>query len=154
RHQIVLGGEDDFSGLSIVSDAGGKPARLTKVDSVQGGQAHLWPLVLADGNTVVFTIWDGKSKAGSRLAITSINDGKVTNLGIAGIAPLGVFDGQLVYVQADGAVMAAPLDVRARRVTGSAMPVLDPVLVCAQCNGDAAVRIARDGTIAYLRGTL
>ncbi|MFI5312414.1 MAG: protein kinase, partial [Gemmatimonadales bacterium] len=150
---IVLGSEGKYAGLSKVASAGGAITEFTKVDAAKGENSHLWPVVLPDGNTVVFAIWDGKSKAGSRIGITSLKDGKVTNLGVPGIAPVGVFEGQLVYVQADGAVMAAPIDVGGRRLTGNPVPILDPVMVCPGCNGDAAVHASRSGVLAYMHGS-
>ena len=42
----------------------------------------------------------------ARLAVASIPEGTTTRLGVLGIRPLAVLDGYLVYMQADGAVMA------------------------------------------------
>ena len=42
----------------------------------------------ADGKTVLFAIWVGNVRK-SELAATSLDDGKVTPLGIADVIPLG-----------------------------------------------------------------
>jgi len=150
---IVFGADMGFKGLSVISADGGKATELTKVDSTKGEGQHLWPVSLADGKTIVFAIYDGTSKLGSKLAITSLKDGKVTNLGVSGIAPVGVFNGRLLYMQADGTMLAVPIDVAGRKITGNPVPVLDSITVCGQCNGDAAVHASRAGALAYMRGS-
>ena len=76
-----------------------------------------------------------------------LDDSTVTDLGIKGIRPLAVLDGALVYVQADGAVMAAQLDARHRRWTGRPIPVLDPVSVIAANNGNSGIYISQGGAL-------
>ena len=53
--------------------------------------------------------------------MASLDGGPITRLGLKGIRPLAVLDGALVYVQADGAVMAVPLDASGAggRATGA-----------------------------------
>jgi serine/threonine protein kinase/Tol biopolymer transport system component len=148
--RIVLGAESDKSGLAWFSAAGGELNEFTT--PANKNEQHLWPIVLADGKTIAFTIWDGKGKEGSHIGITSIDGGGFTDLGVVGIAPVGVFAGHLVYVQVDGTVMAVPIDVGARKVTGSPAPVLDQIPVCPSCNGDAAIRASSSGALAYMTG--
>src|SRR5262249_55118922 len=115
---IVLGAMGSTHGLSRISAAGASaPVAFTQRDTSKKEVDHIWPLVAPDGKTVVFAIWYGTLKT-STLAVTSLDDGKVTTLDVQGIAPLGVFGKQLVYVRADGVVMAVPFDGSARRVSG------------------------------------
>jgi serine/threonine-protein kinase len=58
-----------------------------------------------------------------------------------------VVDGALVYVQADGSVMAVPIDVGRRKITGRPVPVLDPVEVEAALNGNSAVFVSSGGAL-------
>jgi tRNA A-37 threonylcarbamoyl transferase component Bud32 len=150
---IVAGASPPHNGLLRLPDAGGPLVELTTPDTAHGVVEHVFPIVLADGKTIVFAMYDGKSIRGSRLAMTSLADGTVHPLDVAGMTPLGVVEGQLVYVRADGAVMAAPLDIGARRVTGGSVPVMEPVSICPSCNGDAAVRLSRGGSLVALRGS-
>ena len=74
---IVLGAEGPFRGLSMVSETGGSLTALTQADSATN-EAHLWPLSLSDGRTILFAIWGGVAKRQSRLAMTtSDGNGKV-----------------------------------------------------------------------------
>ncbi len=152
-NEIVLGAQGGFHGLSHVSAAGGQAALLTKPDTAKGEVDHLWPIALPDGKTIAFTIWSG-SLPGARLALTSTDNGKVVPLGIAGIRPLALLDGMLVYVQADGGVMAIALDVRGRRVRGTPIPVHDPVPVVAAFNGNSGIFVSNGGgLVSSLSGT-
>jgi len=149
--EIVLGAVGKFHGLARVSAAGGELTEVTRVDSSKGESDHLWPIALPDGKTVVFAIWSG-TLAGSRLGIASLRDGKVTALDVKGIRPLAVLDGNLIYVQADGAVMAIPLDASGRRVKGKSVPVHDPVTVVAGLNGNSGIFVSRGGALVTSRG--
>jgi serine/threonine-protein kinase len=147
--EIVLGAQGRFPGLSHVSAAGGEAMALTEPDTVNGERNHLWPVALPDGKTIAFTIWSG-SLAAARLAVTSLDDGRVVPLGISGIRPLAVLDGRLVYLQADGAVMAVALDARRRRIDGRPIPVHDPVPVSGANNGNSGIFISRGGGLERL----
>jgi Tol biopolymer transport system component len=85
--------------------------------------------------------------------MVSLGGGPVVDLGLKGIRPLAVLDGALVYLQADGAVMAIPLDASRKRVSGRPVPVLDPVTVNAANNGNSAVFVSRGGALVTGVGT-
>jgi len=112
---------------------------------------HVWPIATPDGGHVVFTAWSG-SLASSELAIAAIDDGQVKPLGVKGIRPLSVLDGRLVFVQADGSLMAVALDVESGSVTGRPVPVLDPVPVVGGNNGNSGVFISAGGALVTSRG--
>ncbi len=136
-------------GLLRVKSAGGPVAPLTKVDPAQKELSHQWPQVLADGKTVLFTIWFGTPEQ-AKLAAVSLDDGKVTRLGITGGKALGVVDGQLVFLNADGGIMAIPFDVSALRATGSAIPVEGPVRN--ESAGAGGAFLGLDGSLVFLHG--
>jgi eukaryotic-like serine/threonine-protein kinase len=154
RGEIVLGAEGGMAGLVVASDRGGTLRALTRTDSGAPDVLHVWPLVLDDGKTVLFSIWAGAAQtlASSQLAMTSIDDGVVHRLGVAAVRALGVSGGQLFYLQADGTVMAVPFD--GRRVSGAAVPLLDSISLCRTCNGDAPINLSSGGALAYMRGAL
>jgi serine/threonine-protein kinase len=149
--ELVLGSSGKSHGLSRVSVAGGEMTEFTRPDSTKGELDHLWPIGLPDGRTVVFTIWNGALST-AHLATVSLDGGTVSDLGIKGIRPLAVLEGALVYVQADGAVMAVPLDRSKQRVAGRPIPVLDPIPVAAANNGNSAVFVSRGGALVTGRG--
>jgi Tol biopolymer transport system component/tRNA A-37 threonylcarbamoyl transferase component Bud32 len=150
-NEIVIGAQGAFHGLSHVSAAGGEATALTEPDSAAGVRDHVWPIGAPDGRTIVFTLWYG-SLATSKLAATDLDDGKVVPLDILGIRPLAVLDGLLVYVQADGQVMAVPFDSGRRKVTGKPIPVADPVGVPSATNGNSGIFISSGGALVESRG--
>jgi Tol biopolymer transport system component len=144
--ELVVGATGKFHGLSRVSVAGGELAQFTVPDSARGELDHLWPIALPDGRGVVFTVWAGTLET-CTLAMAALDGGPVTRLGIKAIRPLAIVDDALVYLQADGAVMAVPLDVRRRQVAARPVPVLDPVPVVSALNGNSAIFVSRGGAL-------
>ncbi len=151
RDQIVFGAQGPFHGLSVVSAAGGDAVALTHPDTAHGERDHLWPIATPDGRAVFFTVWSG-SNTSSRLAVASVPGGRVTPLGLVGVRPLAVLDGMLVYVQADGEVMAARLNGGMSRVVGQPFPVHDPVPVMQGLNGNSGVYVSRGGAMVTSQG--
>ena len=136
--------------LSAVPASGGPAQPLSPRDTT-GGQNDSWPSVLPDGNTVLFTMWRGSAST-SRLVVASMKTGARTDLNLPGTKPLGVIDGNLVYVNAaDGALMAAPFDTKRLRVTGSPTPLGDSVSIMAA--GLAKAALSPTGTLVYQTGT-
>jgi eukaryotic-like serine/threonine-protein kinase len=153
---IVVGGGafEELRGLYHVNANGGTLMPLTHVDTKRKEHSHEYPRVLADGNTVVFTIWYGTVDR-AELAVTSLDDGsKVSPLGVLAARALGVADGQLVYVRADGTIMTVPFDVKQRRVSGTPVQVLDSVRMTGAETGYAAAYLTRSGGLAYATGAL
>ncbi|HMA19588.1 MAG TPA: protein kinase, partial [Gemmatimonadaceae bacterium] len=149
--EIVLGSEGNAHGLSRVSADGGELSEFVRPDSAKGESDYVWPIALPDGKRVVFVIWSG-NLATAQLATASIDGGEVTRLGIKSIRPLAVIGRVLVYVQADGLVMAVPLDRGGKKTDGRATPVLDPVPVVAGNNGNSGVFVSRGGALITSRG--
>jgi len=148
---IVMGSRSGVAGLSVVPASGGTPTTLTKVDTATGEVSHLWPHVLSDGNTVAYVSWPKEGLAGARLAVTTLGSGKSKILDVNGTSPLGIVDGHLLYVSADGVLMAVPFDVRAQKVTGSPIALLEGININ-RTVGSARVAVSDSGTLIYLAG--
>ncbi len=154
KGEIILGAgiDEGLQGLLRINEAGGSLVPFTRVDTARKELSHQSPRVLADGKTVLFTIWHGSLET-AEIAVTSLDDGKVFPLGILGAAPLGVVEGRLVYVNADGLVMAVPFDQRNRRATGTPTLVQDGIGFRGGGGSDHdEVSMTRDGGLVYLRG--
>ena len=148
--ELVVGATSPFHGLARVSTAGGELIEFTHPDTAKGQHDHVWPIAAPDGKTIILTVWSG-ALATSELAVTNINDGKVSLLGVKGVRPLAVVDGVIVYVQADGAVMAVPFDGKSK-IVGRAIPVHDPVPVTSGVNGNSGIFVSRLGAMISARG--
>jgi len=151
--QIVVGAgvDEGLQGLFRVSDAGGPLVPLTHIDSARKELSHQQPRVLTDGKTVLFTIWFGSIDR-AEIALTSLDDGKVVPLGVLGAVPLGVIDGRLVYVGADGRVMAVPFDLRTRRTSGTPTLVRDDVGFSSRGSDHDEISMTDAGGLVYIRG--
>jgi len=148
------GATEGLSGLSRVNANGGGAAKpFTRVDSTRKELSHQWPRVLADGNTVLFSIWYGASET-AEIALASLDGGKVLPLGVLGTRALGIVEGHLVYVRADGMAMAVPFDLKRRRVAGTATPVQDSIRMVNASGGDAAAALTHSGALVFARGAL
>jgi len=151
QDEIVLGAEGTKFGLSRVHAAGGDMVEFAKPDKSKGETHYVWPIALPDGKAAVFTVWTG-SLATAKLASVSMNGGDVAYLDIKGIRPLAVIDGKLIYLQADGAVMAVGLDGAGRKVNGRPVAVHDPVTVVPGNNGNSGIFVSPGGALVTSRG--
>ena len=150
--ELILGAQGTTHGLTRVSVTGGDLQPLTRVDSAKGAFEHLWPVTSADAKYVVFTIWHG-AQPSAELAVAAIADGVVAPLGIKALRPLALLDGALLYVKMDGSVMAVPVDLAGRKVTGNPVSVHDPVQVNAGNNGNSGIFVSRGGALVTTRGS-
>jgi len=150
---IVLGAgiDEGLQGLFRMKESGGPVTPFTRVDASRMELSHQSPRVLADGKTVLFTLWFG-SASQAQLAAASLDDGKVVPLGVMGIKALGVIDGRLVYVTADGVAMAVPFDSKKLRTSGTPTPVQDSIRATGTASKSGDAFLTRDGGLVFLRG--
>jgi len=107
-------------------------------------------MALDDGKTVLVTAWTG-SLSSSRIVAVSLENGHTSDLGLPGSSPLGVIDGNLIYANAVGALMAVPFDERRIRITaGSAALVLDSVSIV--FTGASKAALSASGSLGYQTG--
>ena len=71
--------------LAVVPAAGGTARAFAPPDTSTREIAQWWPRALPDGRTVAYTSWRG-SVATSRIALASLESGKVTDLHLSGTA--------------------------------------------------------------------
>ena len=130
---------------------GGTTKMVVPLDTAHGEESQRYPLVLDDGETVVFTSWHG-NVAASQLGVLTRSTGKVRFLDLPGsTCPLAVVEGKLIYASATGSLMAVPFDARSARVTGAPVPVLDGVSLN-PVNGGVAAAISANGSLVYQTG--
>jgi serine/threonine protein kinase/Tol biopolymer transport system component len=147
--RIVIGDDRLVGGLHVIPALGGQLTPLTRVDSAHDEMYHRWPRVLADGNTVIYVDWPREGIAGAKLAMTTLDGSESRLLGVLGAFPVGVVEGHLVYVTADGVLMAVPFDVKTRTTTGTPIALIEGIDVNSDV-GAARIALARSGTLVYL----
>ena len=144
-----LGGRD--GGIARVAATGGTIDTLVLVvnDSISptGEGRPEFPLILDDGTLIyqrsgsgrhdgdIFAV-DVRSRASAKL--------------VRGSAPLDYRDGWLLYSRTDGSVVGQRFDRSARKVSGTAVPLLSGVAVK---DGRPNVAVGPDGTLIYQPAT-
>jgi eukaryotic-like serine/threonine-protein kinase len=158
--QVGLGGSwgaDDLivfasntgSGLSTVSAYGGRPQRVTNLDTTKGEFSHRWPEWLPGGESVIYTVGTLGTWNQAEVVAQSLTTGERSVLVQGATNPHYLPTGHLVYAH-DGRILAVPFDPRRLRVTGAPAPVLENVLQSA--DGAAQFGVSNAGLAAYVSG--
>jgi Tol biopolymer transport system component len=133
-------------GLWRVAATGAEPVRITTLDAARGELAHLPGAVLPSG-VVLFTAWTSTS---DRLRIEAVDptDGARRIVVDRASSPLlSAPTGHLLFHR-DGAMLAAPFDAQAARVTGEAVTVIPPGTI-RWAGGIPLLALSKNGTLVY-----
>jgi Tol biopolymer transport system component len=137
-------------GLARVSASGGDAQTLMTPEPSKGESSYIWPRVMPGGADLLFVInLEGNASFNEgRIAVETL--GKKDSreiLDAQGSFPIYTESGHLVFFSS-GSVRAAPFDLRQRKMTGPAVPVVEGVSV-APHTGAVQAAISRSGTLAY-----
>ncbi|MBW2720234.1 MAG: PD40 domain-containing protein, partial [Deltaproteobacteria bacterium] len=137
-------------GLGRVSADGARSESLTKLDQSANEFRHGFPDALPGGAAVLFTIGytNRASIEDTQIAVLDLATGEVKKL-VRGLRPRFVDSGHLVFVRADGAVMAAAFDPESLEFEGTPVQVAGAANVGAfgkQADLDATLA----GTLIYV----
>jgi len=133
---------------SRVSANGGPAVRAARPDSANNDRFHTGPVSVGDGRHVVVSSTTNNSGF-NRVALLDLKDSTTTVFpALSSARVLGVIDGAVVYVQPDGALMAAPINLSARTV-GVAVQLADSISIR---RSGAGAALSASGTLLTLRG--
>jgi serine/threonine protein kinase/Tol biopolymer transport system component len=140
------------STLYRVPASGGQAEQLTHFDTKRGEITHRWPQILPGGQAVLFTSSsDNNFFSHGFVEAATMKDGVpkvlVENAYFGRYLPAGY----LAYIS-QGTVFVAPFDVKALKVTGTAIPVLQHVSTDLS-NGGAQFSISASGMASFSAGT-
>jgi Tol biopolymer transport system component len=138
--------------MYTIPESGGEPHQLGKPDRARGEIYQDSPVAVDDIGSILYSSSSAISTEGNKLAMMSLATGEQTIFDVPGVQPLGIMDGVLVYVAAGGAVMGVSVDARARRITGTPVPLVNDVGINLG-SGLARASLARNGTLFYQSGT-
>jgi serine/threonine-protein kinase len=146
---LYLNGE--LNGLVRVAEGGGSPEAVTMRDTAQGEVSHIWPDALPSGRGVVFTVRRGgrMSFAEWDIAVADLGTGTHTVL-VPGVRARYAASGHLLYVTADGTLMAVPFDEATLAVTGDAVALVQGLRVA--LHGFIDLAVSATGTLLYTTG--
>ena len=141
------------AGTSIVRVAatpGAVPRQVTTLDTTAAEVFHRVPFPLPNKKGVLFTVYYGPLSArGSAIAVQKFGTAKHTILA-DGSAPHYSPSGHLLYVSANGTLMAAPFDQNKMELTGSPFVVGEGVRL--GLVGAADLAVSNTGTLMYTQG--
>jgi len=136
-------------GLARVPAAGGSAELVTTVDTAAGESDHIWPTALPDGRGVLFMISRGGDVPSADIAVVDPSTGMQRVL-VRGVAARYVRSGHLVYLTADGTLMAAPFDLGKLVISGDAVALAGGVAI--HPFGSADLTVSNEGTLVYVTG--
>jgi serine/threonine-protein kinase len=136
------------SGLSRISETGGKPEPVTQLNAQKGEFSHRWPEWLPDGRTVLYTVGTSGSWDDAQIVGQSVASGERSVLIRGGTNPHYV-PGYLVYSRG-GTIMAVPFEPASLTVTGTPVRVLDNVVQ--SFDGAAQLSVSPSGSAVYVAG--
>jgi len=138
----------DISELSNVSGAGGPRTTILK-DSALAGLGIGNVAAIPDNRGVLFTVCNSGCVT-MTVHLLDLHTGKERLLFGDAVSASYLASGHVLYIRRDGGAMAVPFDVRAMRITGSPVQVLEDVRVA---TGAAFLTISPTGTLVYVQGT-
>ena len=136
------------SGLMQVPATSGAPREITRLSAERGEFSHRWPVVLPDGDTLLFAAGGTGSWDDAQIVAQSLKTGAQHVL-ITGTFPHYVPTGHLVFARR-GALWAAPFDVARQRV---GTPVMVLPKVWQSVDGAAQFSLSPLGHIVYVEGS-
>jgi Tol biopolymer transport system component len=145
---IIFATTNEATGLQRIPVAGGETTVLTRPNRAAGEADHLWPEILPDGHSVLFTITALTGRLDqSQIALVDLRTGTQTVLIRGGSDARYVSSGHLIYA-AEGALRAVAFDLARLAVAGDSAVVLSQVRTTP--TGAAKVAVAANGTLVYV----
>jgi serine/threonine-protein kinase len=137
--------------LVRVAATGGTPEPVSTLDMSRGESSHHWPHALPDGRGVLFTVSHSSVTELDQLDIAVLDLASGTHeILVRGVAARYAPTGHLVYVTADGSLMAAPFDEVALELTGPAVALTEGIAL--RLAGSIDLTLSNTGTLAYVTG--
>ena len=136
--------------LQDVADTGGTLQQLTRLE--KGEAAHRWPNYLPGGKVVLFAAGTASGNWSSQqVAVQTVRRNDRHNLIQRGTYPSFASSGHLVYARG-GTLMAVSFDPKRLRVAGTAVPVVEGVILTS--TGAAQYSFSATGSLVYVPGSV
>jgi serine/threonine-protein kinase len=136
------------SGLSEVVLSEGRTRPIMYSDTLSG-ENLTYPMLVADGKTLLLESFGPKGTEDDKLALASPGSDEYTVLDFRAVKPLGYLDGYIICLRWDvdkGTIIALPVDLRAKKITG------DPIELQANVSSVYGASLSQNGTLAFVSG--
>jgi Tol biopolymer transport system component len=135
------------AGLGETTASGGELKPLTMLDAAKGEAGHVWPLILPNGNAVLFTRRPRDEAAETVIEALDLKTGKRRMVIRDATCPSYAATGHLLFARG-GALLAAPFDPERLEVTGPEIKVLDEIF--SGQDGSVKMALSANGTLVYV----
>jgi serine/threonine-protein kinase len=140
---------DSPNGLSRIRADGGNPELFIPYDSANGDIGHAWPSALPNGKGLLYRSRRNLDPTDFDIVAFDFAT-RQRHVLTKGLLARYVEPGYLVFLRADGAVLAAPFDQARLKLTGPAVPLFEGVMT--KPFGSADIALSATGTLAYVPG--
>jgi len=140
---------DTPDGLSRIPADGGTAELVVALDSASGEIGHAWPAPLPNGKGLLFRSRRNADPTSFDLVAFDFKT-RQRHILTKGLLARYVAPGFLVYLRADGAVLAAPFDQDKMQMTGPAVPLFEGAMT--KAFGAADFAVSASGSLAYVPG--
>ncbi len=140
---------DTPAGLGRVPPTGGDVTPFTTLGESEA--SHSWPDVLPNGKGVLFTIFRGADQTEYDIAVADLSTGEYEVL-VRGVFARYSASGHIVYVTADGTMLAAPFDADRLEVMGPSVSLTEGLAVGGF--GGTTIALSGSGDLIYQTGTV
>jgi serine/threonine protein kinase len=138
-------------GIYRVPSDGGQPEPIANTDENKGQGSYRWPVLLPDGNNLMFTAEAVSGIASSRIMVRSLKNGTTKTIANNAEYANYVKPGYILFIR-NNALYASKFDLGDLSLKGSLVPVLTNVTTISQ-TGQAEFSLSNTGTLLYLPGT-
>jgi len=142
---------DSPGGLSRVRASGGESQVVVPLDTAHGEQGQAWADVLPGGKRVLLRSRRSFDPEDFDIVVADLASG-VRHVLTKGLLARYVAPGYLVYVRADGALVAARFRPGDNALRGTATPLLEGIMTKPPW-GSVDLALSREGTLVYVPGS-
>ncbi len=146
----IIAALNSTGGLSQISSGDGTVRLITQLNSERSDLAHIWPQVLPQADSVLFTALSTNADIfGATVDVQSLRTGERKTLVRDAYYGRYVPGGHLLYMHGR-TLYIAPMDGKRLALTGPAVPVIDDI-ASSSSSGAPQVDFSRSGTLVYVR---
>jgi serine/threonine-protein kinase len=141
---------DTPKGLGRVRADGGNTELVVPLDSANREVGHAWPSALPNGKGLLYRSRRNFDPTDFDIVVMDLAT-HTRHVLTKGLLGRYVEPGYLLFLRADGAVLAAPFDQAGFKLTGPAVPLFEGVMI--KPFGSADVALSTSGTLLYVPGS-
>ncbi len=137
-------------GIYRVSADGGQYELIANTDSTEGQVSYRWPVLLPDGDNLMFTVESVSGNASSRIMVRSLKNGTTKTI-VDNAEYSNYVEPDYILLIRNNALYASKFDLGNLSLKGSLVPVLTNVTMISQ-SGQPEFALSDNGTMVYLPG--